>query len=190
MKAAGLSNQAFYRHFRSKHELLVAVLDEGTRILAGYLEHRMDGASTPLGRVREWLRGILAQALDTDAARATRPFALAPGRLAHAFPESVARSEERLAGLVRRALDPAQQVAHGARLDQRLVGQRHMKRPLDPRDQLGALEAAQAQLPFEIGGDAHLDPAPPELGDQRLDLTEQPLFNGPGLRRRARGLRT
>ena len=35
---AGLSNQAFYKHFRSKDELLLAVLDEGSRMLKGYLE--------------------------------------------------------------------------------------------------------------------------------------------------------
>src|SRR5438093_10793479 len=38
---AGLSNQAFYRHFRAKDELLLAVLDDGLRQLVTYLEHRM-----------------------------------------------------------------------------------------------------------------------------------------------------
>ena len=37
VRAAGLHNQAFYRHFESKHELLVAVLDHGIELLAGYL---------------------------------------------------------------------------------------------------------------------------------------------------------
>ena len=47
VREAGLSNQAFYKHFRSKHQLLVAVLDEGIRILAGYLAHRMQSAASP-----------------------------------------------------------------------------------------------------------------------------------------------
>src|SRR5262245_33939159 len=34
VREAGLSNQTFYRHFPSKQALLVAVLDEGIRILA------------------------------------------------------------------------------------------------------------------------------------------------------------
>ena len=38
---AGLSNQVFYKHFRSKDELLLAVLDEGSYNLTTYLEHRM-----------------------------------------------------------------------------------------------------------------------------------------------------
>ena len=55
VREAGLSNQAFYKHFRSKHELLVAVLDEGVRMLAGYLAHRMAGAASPKEQVREWI---------------------------------------------------------------------------------------------------------------------------------------
>ena len=94
--SAGLSNQAFYKHFRSKHELLVAVLDTGTQQLAEYLEHRMAQAAHPLGAVRAWIQGMLQQALDPDAAEATRPFALARGRLAESFPEEVAQSERRL----------------------------------------------------------------------------------------------
>ena len=101
---AGLSNQAFYRHFRSKHELLVAVLDAGSQQLAGYLEHRMVQAASPLAAVRAWIRGMLQQALDPDAAEATRPFALARGRLAESFPEEVALSELRLTGPLRDAI--------------------------------------------------------------------------------------
>jgi AcrR family transcriptional regulator len=97
---AGLSNQAFYRHFRSKHELLVAVLDRGVGILASYLAHRMESEQTPLGRIRQWLAGMSEQALHPEAASATRPFVLARGRLAEVYPEEVAASERRLEALV------------------------------------------------------------------------------------------
>jgi AcrR family transcriptional regulator len=107
VREAGLSNQAFYRHFPSKEALLVAVLDEGIRILAGYLAHRMQAAATPTGRVREWLRGLLEQALSPAGARATRPFALARGRVAEAHPQEVAESERELTALVREALREA-----------------------------------------------------------------------------------
>ena len=105
--AAGLSNQAFYKHFRSKHELLVAVLDAGIERLAAYLVHRMEGAEDPVAAIREWLRGMLQQALDADAAEATRPFALARGRLAEAFPAEVALSERRLTEPLRDAIEAA-----------------------------------------------------------------------------------
>jgi AcrR family transcriptional regulator len=111
VREAGLSNQAFYRHFPSKQALLVTVLDEGIRMLAGYLAHRMQAAATPTERVREWLRGLLEQALSPAGSRATRPFALARLRLADAHPEEVAESERQLTALVREALRAA--VAEG-----------------------------------------------------------------------------
>ena len=107
VREAGLSNQTFYRHFPSKQAFLVAVLDQGVRVLAGYLAHRMRAARSPLGQVRAWLLGILEQALDPEGAAATRPFALARGRLAEAFPEEVAESERQLTALVRDAISAA-----------------------------------------------------------------------------------
>ena len=107
VREAGLSNQAFYRHFPSKEALLVAVLDEGVRILASYLAHRMQAAATPTERVRECLRGLLEQALSPAGARATRPFALARARLAEVHPEEVVESERQLTALVREAIRAA-----------------------------------------------------------------------------------
>lgn len=104
---AGLSNQAFYKHFRSKRELLVAVLDAGIERLADHLAERMAERDEPLERVRAWLEGITAQALRDKAAAATRPFALSRERLASAYPDEVAESEVRLTALVRDALGDA-----------------------------------------------------------------------------------
>jgi AcrR family transcriptional regulator len=107
---AGLSNQAFYRHFRSKHELLVAVLDEGIRGLGRYLAARMAEAtnpSNPSEAIREWIRGMAAQAQDPSGAQASRPFALARGRLAEAFPLEIARSEGQVTAPLRAALEAA-----------------------------------------------------------------------------------
>jgi AcrR family transcriptional regulator len=103
VRAAGLSNQAFYRHFRSKHELLVAVLDEGVRTLADYLAHRMEGGNAE-AQTRAWIQGMCAQALDGTAADATRPFVSARGRLAEAYPHEVALSEGQVTALVRDAI--------------------------------------------------------------------------------------
>ncbi len=105
--AAGLSNHAFYKHFRSKDELLVTLLDDGIRQLSSYLRHRMETAASPRERVRSWIRGMCEQALNPRAAAATRPFALGRGRLAERFPEEVAESERRLSALVQVALADA-----------------------------------------------------------------------------------
>jgi AcrR family transcriptional regulator len=107
VRRAGLSNQAFYRHFPSKQALLVAVLDEGIRILASYLAHRMESVRSPAARGREWLRGLLAQATRPAGAAATRPFVRARARLAELHPAEVAESERQLTALVREALRAA-----------------------------------------------------------------------------------
>jgi AcrR family transcriptional regulator len=106
---AGLSNQAFYRHFRSKHELLVAVLDEGIRRLANYLSARMATAAEPSTAIREWVRGMAAQTQDPAGAKASRPFALARGRLAEAFPAEVAQTRAQLTASLRSALEAARE---------------------------------------------------------------------------------
>ncbi|WP_280426288.1 TetR/AcrR family transcriptional regulator [Nocardia carnea] len=66
--AAGLSNDAFYRHFRSKDALMAAVLADGAERLADYVAHRMSKESGPEQRVRSWVAAILAQAEPASAA--------------------------------------------------------------------------------------------------------------------------
>jgi AcrR family transcriptional regulator len=69
--AAGLSNDAFYRHFSSKDALVVALLEDGAARLVSYLTHQMDKESTPERKVRRWVEGVLAQT-DEDIAATTR----------------------------------------------------------------------------------------------------------------------
>ena len=93
MQEAGLSNQAFYRHFASKDALLLAVLADGQRQLVGV--PRAGGsrsASDPTEQVQRWISGVMAQARDRDAAEATRPFACNSARLADLFPADLAAS--------------------------------------------------------------------------------------------------
>ncbi len=104
---AGLSNQAFYRHFRSKDELLLAILDDGLRQLVGYLEHQMAKETSGLGQVRRWVEGILAQAANPGAAEATRGVVVNTARLGQLFPEEFRRSEELIKAPVRAAIETA-----------------------------------------------------------------------------------
>jgi AcrR family transcriptional regulator len=96
VRGAGLSNQAFYRHFASKDALLLAVLADGHRQLVSYLEHRLAATADPEERVRRWIEGVMAQARDARAAEATRPFAMNGARLADRFPDDLARSRTEL----------------------------------------------------------------------------------------------
>jgi AcrR family transcriptional regulator len=104
---AGLSNQAFYRHFRSKDELLLAILDDGLRQLVGYLKHQMSKETSGLGKVRRWTEGILAQAVDPTAAEATRGVTINAARLGKLFPEEFRRTEELIEAPVRAAIEAA-----------------------------------------------------------------------------------
>jgi AcrR family transcriptional regulator len=66
--AAGLSNEAFYRHFPSKDALVAALLEDGTERLARYLAHQMGKEATPEGQVRRWVEGVLSQTREEIAA--------------------------------------------------------------------------------------------------------------------------
>jgi AcrR family transcriptional regulator len=66
--AAGLSNDAFYRHFPSKDALVAALLEDGTARLVQYVGHQMDKETTPEGQVRRWVAGVLSQTEEQTAA--------------------------------------------------------------------------------------------------------------------------
>jgi AcrR family transcriptional regulator len=97
---SGLSTQAFYKHFRSKDELMLVLLDDGRRRLVGYLAHRMEKATGPEARIRAWIEGVLAQAADPDVAARTRPFLAHQDRLAEQFPQEQQQSVDLLVGLL------------------------------------------------------------------------------------------
>lgn len=65
---AGLSNEAFYRHFRSKDDLVAALLADGSTRLVRYVAHQMAKESTAEGQVRRWVAGVLSQAQGDTAA--------------------------------------------------------------------------------------------------------------------------
>ena len=69
--AAGLSNEAFYRHFASKDALVGAILADGAERLRSYLAHQMEKANAPDEKVRRWVEGVLSQAADEEVAAQT-----------------------------------------------------------------------------------------------------------------------
>lgn len=88
LQQAGLSTKAFYRHFRSKDELLLVALEQGSRRIAEYLQHRMAAQPEPMARIGAWIEGLVRQAMDPEAARKTLPWSLGFGRLASCSPRS------------------------------------------------------------------------------------------------------
>ena len=67
---AGLSNEAFYRHFPSKDALVAALLEDGAARLQSYLVHQMAKEPSPEAQVRRWVEGVLSQT-DDDIADTT-----------------------------------------------------------------------------------------------------------------------
>jgi AcrR family transcriptional regulator len=100
LKEAGISTPAFYRHFHSKDELLLVLLEQGWDTLRGYLAHQMAKAPDPATQVAAWIRGMLAQADDPDAARRARPFVVNLARLATRFPDEYRGSRDSSIGLL------------------------------------------------------------------------------------------
>jgi AcrR family transcriptional regulator len=96
VRTAGLSNQAFYRHFASKDALLLAVLADGQRQLVEYLQRRVAAAADPESQVTRWIEGVLEQARNPAAAEATRPFAMNATRLADRYPDDLTATRSEL----------------------------------------------------------------------------------------------
>lgn len=96
LREAKLSTPAFYRHFKSKDELFVMLLDDGRRRLATSIDRRMTRESTGAGRLRAWITAVLAQAVDPTVAARTRPFVASIDRLVERYPSEHRVSEQLL----------------------------------------------------------------------------------------------
>lgn len=108
VRQAGLSNQAFYRHFDGKDALLLALLADGRERLAGTIGRRMAraGARDRDARIRAWIDAMLDQARDATASAATRPFVANAERLALRYPDEVAASQDQLIDPLRAIVGP------------------------------------------------------------------------------------
>ncbi len=122
---AGLSTKAFYRHFRSKDELLLEAMDRGTRLLVEYLEHRIERQDEAASRITAWIDGFVRQAINPVAARRTLPWSLGVGRLAALFPEAFEQSQERIIAPlereIRTAVENSQSTSPDPARDARLI---------------------------------------------------------------------
>jgi AcrR family transcriptional regulator len=111
VRESELSNQAFYRHFRGKAELMAALLEDGRGRMVATIERRMARAHTDEGRVRAWVEAVMAQATDPDAAANSRPFAVNGNRLADAHPDEARRARDVLLAPLRGIVGDVEAVA-------------------------------------------------------------------------------
>jgi len=99
--AAGLSNDAFYRHFASKDALVAAILEDGTERLASYLSHQMAKKAKPEDKVRAWVSGVLSQAADDNIASTTLAVLWNAGSVGTSFGSGPLSASTPLATLLR-----------------------------------------------------------------------------------------
>jgi AcrR family transcriptional regulator len=100
VEEAGLSRDAFYRHFASKEDLVAAIVDAGEIRLVGYLRHQMEKESEPSAQVRRWIEGIMSQAGNREVAHSTRAVLWNGGRVGDGSRPDAAKSSGRLAELL------------------------------------------------------------------------------------------
>jgi AcrR family transcriptional regulator len=72
VRAAGVSNDAFYRAFRGKDDLVAAIVDDGTRRVLEYIAHQRDKSADPAEQLRLCVYAVMRQAEDRDAAATSR----------------------------------------------------------------------------------------------------------------------
>ncbi len=113
LQEAGLSTKAFYRHFRSKDELLLVALDRASNVLVEYLEYRMARVPDPLAKIGEWIDASLRQAANPSAARRILPWTLGFGRIAAMFPEQLERNQDAIIALLEREIRAAVESGEG-----------------------------------------------------------------------------
>src|ERR1700704_729151 len=69
---AGLSTRAFYRHFASKSDLLLAIYDNEVDRYTPRLQRRLDAATTARAGLEAWIDELLAAGFETPRGERTR----------------------------------------------------------------------------------------------------------------------
>jgi AcrR family transcriptional regulator len=93
---AGLRTRAFYRHFASKDDLVVAAFAEGARAEATRLRRRMAHASGPLEGVVTWIDARLDLGFDRRLAANLRPLSQEAERAHGQFPAHLRLAFDRM----------------------------------------------------------------------------------------------
>lgn len=104
---AGLPNRSFYRHFATKDEFWLVLLEDNLAHLTADVAKAMQAASDPLQQVEAWMLTIFSQATDPEAIAVGRPFLMHGARLRDAHPEVYRATGSALLDLLEQAIHDA-----------------------------------------------------------------------------------
>ncbi|MDA8044967.1 MAG: TetR/AcrR family transcriptional regulator [Actinomycetota bacterium] len=86
LRAAGLSTKAFYRHFPTKEDLLIAIIERKRQTTSLYIEKKMKDLDDPIERIEAWVRALFDAVRHPKDLSQNRPLLLAHPRLLQTFP--------------------------------------------------------------------------------------------------------
>jgi AcrR family transcriptional regulator len=111
LAASGLSTTAFYRHFPTKDDLLLTLIERAHVVTRDHLARRLAACPDPGTRVAEWVRGMFDMLRTEELLAANRPFLLAHPRLLERFPAEITAGFEALTVPLGEAIGEARRAA-------------------------------------------------------------------------------
>ncbi|MCW2620592.1 MAG: regulatory protein TetR [Frankiales bacterium] len=104
---AGLASRSFYRHFPSKDDFWLVVVEDLQAHLTARVTEAMQAQPEPEDRVRAWMVTVLDQSADADAALVGRPVLVHGARLREAYPDVYRATGAALLDLLEQAIRDA-----------------------------------------------------------------------------------
>lgn len=111
LEHAGLSTAALYRHFPTKDDLLLALIEGAGANTRSYLAHQLDGLDDPRQRIVGWVESMFDLLGDDELVARNRPFLLAHPRLLERFPAEITAMVDQLVAPLATAIDEARRAA-------------------------------------------------------------------------------
>ena len=102
---AGVNRRTFYRHFRSKDDLVLAMIEEAAAVLLSGLEAAVAAAPTASDAVRAYVGHMLGVGWQPPRAREGRAFLSREVRMTAAVPRALDEVYLRHAGVLREVLE-------------------------------------------------------------------------------------